>query len=423
MAGFDFVNYVIRMGGSDCGGRYATTAECVNALPQDCDATAVFIHEDIHFLHVMSTVPALNWLGSVVDIAVEAALRIIGVLSDSSEDGKAPDELDVLGILQQQGAHDILARPEHRYFRDKLRPFIGQMHVQFKAGGPSDLVDRVLHAWDCTYPGNASYKSVVTQRVFWSDFDQDLSGVVLPPLPDSRPQFFPFNHRFLGENVARRVDTWYRRSCGLEEVNDGPLWRENDVLYNGVLRLIEFRAGITEPDVQAERLAVALASLSLLCRRPHQALEALLAHEGVSSFSNSGRRVEDIACELRDMLVARELLSRPIYREGWAKFFSVFRADQREPINRYISRVLALAECIYSDPLYFARVEVNWADVQEWAESFSIPPVVAAAPDTDPSQGKPVPVDSVGGLISDDGLRNLLSCVFPILLSINDIID
>jgi hypothetical protein len=354
MASFSFMNCSINMTSAGDTRYNGSSADLAN-IPGDAGATITFTHEYIHFVQSISGIWGFRLLDAMIDLGIRGAVKLSPPPAPG-QTGRVVIMPLLAGLADRAGQADPHLRTKANQLGDQIRCLFSGDHYAYAGAKPAWTLD--------------------TQEVTCGTFNETFWGIVTPG-----GRFRPITPRMCAEGMARMIDRWLARKLGF----NAHTWPDSDSereLYNGIFNLLgqaTYAEAVAE--VVRERVAVTVCWLALATERPDLAVAYML--DFLQKGSGAGGLAKSIAISLHEAL-----LQHPQKIYGAHHFNRTMNdiqhgaaatIDRNEYLDIYeqLKNIQNASNLALRVPYYFSDEDVDWAVVEHWMKTFTLPKVVA----------------------------------------------
>ena len=332
----------------------------LGGVPQDPSLTLSIVHEYIHFLQLVSSVPGIHLLGDLVSFAVKGALTLTGT---PAKGGRIVGSFKILEMLKG------------------LPNNAGQGHpaIAARAAVTRDEADVLLAPQRFPYLGTKAVWDVDVQHVAYGVYAENLHGIVVPA--DVRGLGFrPLSPGMLSEVMARQIDRWVNTNEGYGHHWGGAGTPTETEHYQGLLHVLSqprFHHSVDGDNI--ERVAIIISHLALAT--PEQDRSAHLMLDELTRRTWASATVSDIAEGMRRLLLGHGLFGASACNEAMNALMhedaQVMNRAEFFDVYEHMQRIHMAANLILAAPDYYADDTVDWPRVRAWMSRRGLPPIVA----------------------------------------------
>jgi hypothetical protein len=334
----------------------------LRAIGDNPDLQLSFVHEYVHFLQLVTSVPAVRLLADLVDFGVKSAL----ILSGNAALG------DCIS-----GYRQIL--PLLRGLRDSA--WQDNSDIAHRRATTMDELNVLFSPRAVPYTGRLDSGALDEQQISHGTFSKPLWGYVLSG--SGGPMFQPFSVGFLAEAAARKLDRWFASTA-----QSGHEWDSSEVeaqYYNGLHSIL---SGYEYAHLDAswlESLTVVVSTLALATPSPDEATRDMLSLLREQPYAEI--TVPETATRLRDALARTGLLQAQHYSEPilavQQEIASIMDRAEHLLLHGRLVQISNAANRLLSDPSLFVLPNLTWATIETWMREFPPPPVSMTDGDAD----------------------------------------
>lgn len=329
-------------------------------IPLDADVTLSVVHEYVHYLQLVSSVPGAHLLCDLVSFAVKGALRLTRT---PQTNGRVVGYFKILEILRQQPTGAGQANPQ----------------IVARATLTKNEAEVLIEPYRVPYVGTKSAWEIDVQHVVRGLYADTVHGIVVPADRAGRLGFRPLSPGMLSEVMARQIDRWVNINAGYGHrwhSAGSPVEVEH---YQGLLQVLSqprFNHSVHAHSI--ERIAVIISYLALATPEPDSSAHVML--DELAKPGWAGFMVADIADKLRRLLVGNGLLHADPFNEAMDDLMhgDAQVMDRREfyEVYEHMRRIQMAANLVLQVPDHYADESVDWPRVRAWMSRRGLPPVV-----------------------------------------------